>query len=161
MKLGTHSTTGKTVAVKILNKARILQQGMVERVEREIQILNRLGRHPNIAPLYDVIDSPTDTYLVLENLGGGELYDFLAERGQVDESEARHFFRQLIDGIDYCHSKDIVHRDLKLDNIVSCQRASMNLLSTHSLSPLPTPNNSSWMPTTMSRLLISVSVKWC
>jgi len=118
VKLATHTRTGQTVAVKILNKARILQQGMKDRVEREIHILQTLGRHPNIAPLYDVIDSPTDTYLVLENLGGGELYDFLAERGQVDEAETRRFFHQLVEGIEYCHSKDVIHRDLKLDNLL-------------------------------------------
>ena len=77
-----------------------------------------LGRHPNIAPLYDVIDSPTDTYLVLENIGGGELYDYLAEKGRLEEDEARRMFQQLIDGIDYCHSKDVIHRDLKLDNLL-------------------------------------------
>jgi serine/threonine protein kinase len=118
VKLATHINTGQTVAVKIMNKAKILQQGMQQKVEHEIQILRNLGRHPNIAPLYDVVDSPTDTYLVLENLGGGELYDYLAERGRLEEEEARNIFEQLIDGIDYCHSKDIAHRDLKLDNLL-------------------------------------------
>jgi serine/threonine protein kinase len=91
---------------------------MKERVSNEIQILKTLGTHPNIAPLYDVIDSPTDTYLVLENIGGGELYDYLAEKGRLEEDEARRMFQQLIDGIDYCHSKDVIHRDLKLDNLL-------------------------------------------
>lgn len=118
VKLATHINTGHTVAVKIMNKAKIMQQGMQKKVEHEIQVLRNLGRHPNIAPLYDVVDSPTDTYLVLENLGGGELYDYLEERGRLDEEEARNIFEQLIDGIDYCHSKDIVHRDLKLDNLL-------------------------------------------
>lgn len=137
VKLGTHFETGRTVAVKILNKAKILEKGMKEHVAHEIEILKTLGTHPNIAPLYEVIDSPTDTYLVLENIGGGELYDYLAEQGRLEEDEARRLFQQLINGIDYCHSKDIVHRDLKLDNLLLDSHGNLKVadfgLSKHAL----------------------------
>ena len=118
VKQATHAVTGDTVAVKILDKAKMIQQGMKERVEREIQILQTLGRHPHVSYLYEVIESPTETILVLENIGGGELYDFIMETGPLGEAVARRLFQQLVEGIDYCHSRGIVHRDLKPENLL-------------------------------------------
>ena len=56
--------------------------------------------------------------IIMEYLEGGELLKYLEEKGKLDENEAREFFIQLLDAIAYCHKEKIVHRDLKLENIL-------------------------------------------
>jgi serine/threonine-protein kinase HSL1 (negative regulator of Swe1 kinase) len=86
-------------------------------LEREIVIM-RLLRHPNIVRLYDVWENKNDIYLIMENVEGGELFDFLAERGALPEREAVYLFRQLVEALMYCHRMQIFHRDLKPENIL-------------------------------------------
>ena len=80
----------------------------------------KLLEHPNIVKLYDVIEDPkTGTYyLVLELAAGGELFDYIVARGKLKEREARKFFRQIISGVEYCHSNLVIHRDLKPENLL-------------------------------------------
>jgi serine/threonine protein kinase len=105
------------VAVKILNKAKIKQLSMEEKVQREINILH-LCTHPHIIRLYEVIDTPTDIFLVNEYVSGGELFDYIVSKGRLAADEARHFFHQIISGVEYCHFQKIVHRDLKPENLL-------------------------------------------
>mmetsp|Transcript_15120 Transcript_15120/g.28448 ORF Transcript_15120/g.28448 Transcript_15120/m.28448 type:complete len:723 (-) Transcript_15120:60-2228(-) len=117
VKLATHCVTGHKVAVKILNKAKIKQLGMEEKVQREINILH-LCTHPHIIRLYEVIDTPTDIFLVNEYVSGGELFDYIVSKGRLSSDEARNFFHQIISGVEYCHFQKIVHRDLKPENLL-------------------------------------------
>lgn len=117
VKLATHVVTGHKVAVKILNKAKIKQLGMEELVQREINILH-LCAHPRIIRLYEIIDAPTDIFLVNEYVSGGELFDDIVSKGRLSADEARNFFHQIISGVEYCHFQKIVHRDLKLENLL-------------------------------------------
>lgn len=117
MKLATHAVTGHKVAVKILNKAKIKQLGMEEKVQREINILH-LCTHPHIIRLYEVVDTPTDIFLVNEYVSGGELFDYIVSKGRLSADEARNFFHQIISGVEYCHFQKIVHRDLKPENLL-------------------------------------------
>lgn len=117
VKLATHSITGHKVAVKILNKAKIKQLGMEEKVQREINILH-LCTHPHIIRLYEVVDTPTDIFLVNEYVSGGELFDYIVSKGRLSADEARNFFHQIISGVEYCHFQKIVHRDLKPENLL-------------------------------------------
>jgi 5'-AMP-activated protein kinase catalytic alpha subunit len=109
--------TGHKVAVKILNKAKIKQLAMEEKVQREINILH-LCTHPHIIRLYEVIDTPTDIFLVSEYISGGELFDYIVSKGRLSADEARNFFHQIISGVEYCHFQKIVHRDLKPENLL-------------------------------------------
>jgi 5'-AMP-activated protein kinase catalytic alpha subunit len=109
--------TGHKVAVKILNKAKIKQLGMEEKVQREINILH-LCTHPHIIRLYEVIDTPTDIFLVNEYVSGGELFDYIVSKGRLSADEARNFFHQIVSGVEYCHFQKIVHRDLKPENLL-------------------------------------------
>ena len=109
--------TGHKVAVKILNKAKIKQLGMEEKVQREINILH-LCTHPHIIRLYEVVDTPTDIFLVNEYVSGGELFDYIVSKGRLSPDEARNFFHQIISGVEYCHFQKIVHRDLKPENLL-------------------------------------------
>ena len=72
--------------------------------------------HPNIVRFIEVLLTPTDLAIVMEYASGGELFDRVLTNGRMQEDEARYFFQQLISGVDYCHSKGVAHRDLKLEN---------------------------------------------
>eukprot|EP00054_Salpingoeca_dolichothecata_P015374 m.88562 g.88562 ORF g.88562 m.88562 type:complete len:479 (+) comp21462_c0_seq4:232-1668(+) len=90
---------------------------MLGKIKREIQIL-KLFRHPHIIKLYQVISSPTDLFLVMEFVSGGELFDYILEHGKLSENQARHFFQQILSGVHYCHRHRVVHRDLKPENLL-------------------------------------------
>ena len=77
----THVPTGVQVAIKIINKAKIEQKKMDHKVRREIFNLKRF-RHPHIIKLYQVIETATDIYLVMEYIDGGELFDYIVQRGR-------------------------------------------------------------------------------
>ena len=91
---------------------------MEEKVQREINILH-LCTHPHIIRLYEVVDTPTDIFLVNEYVSGGELFDYIVSKGRLSADEARNFFHQIISGVEYCHFQKIVHRDLKPENLLS------------------------------------------
>mmetsp|Transcript_24326 Transcript_24326/g.75086 ORF Transcript_24326/g.75086 Transcript_24326/m.75086 type:complete len:727 (+) Transcript_24326:63-2243(+) len=90
---------------------------MAEKVKREINILQRCT-HPHIIRLYEVIDTPTDIFVVMEYVSNGELFDYIVSKGRLAPDEARHFFHQIISGVEYCHYHQIVHRDLKPENLL-------------------------------------------
>lgn len=116
VKLAVHSVTGHKVAMKIINRKKIINMDMTPRVKREIQYL-KLLRHPHIIKLYEVITTPTDIIMVIE-YAGGELFNYIVEKGKMPEDEARRFFQQIICAIEYCHRHKIVHRDLKPENLL-------------------------------------------
>ena len=117
VKLAHHIVTGLKVAVKILNKGKIKHLEMAEKVRREINIL-KMCTHPHIIRLYEVIDTPSDIFVIMEYVSGGELFDYIVSRGRLPPDEARHFFHQIVSGIEYCHHYKIVHRDLKPENLL-------------------------------------------
>ena len=117
VKLGTHIPTGAKVAIKIINRAKIRSLDMEQKVRREIKIL-RLFDHPHIIRLYEVIDTPTDIFVIMEYVSGGELFDYIVMKGRLAENEARRFFQQILTGIEYCHHHMVVHRDLKPENLL-------------------------------------------
>ncbi|KAI9098802.1 kinase-like domain-containing protein [Phlyctochytrium arcticum] len=116
VKLAVHSHTGHKVALKIINRRRIANMDMVGRVKREIQYL-KLLRHPHIIKLYEVITTPTDIIMVME-YAGGELFNYIVNRGRMSEDDARRFFQQILCAVEYCHRHKIVHRDLKPENVL-------------------------------------------
>jgi len=117
VRLAEHQLTGHKVAIKILNRNRIRQLDMDEKVRREIKIL-KLFYHPHIIRLYEVIYTPGDIYMVMEYVPGGELFDFIVSNGRLAEPRARMLFQQLVSGVEYCHGHMVVHRDLKPENLL-------------------------------------------
>ncbi|KPA80596.1 putative serine/threonine protein kinase [Leptomonas pyrrhocoris] len=117
VKKGRHKQTNEPVAIKILNKQKLRTANMDRKIHREIEIL-QLFSHPSICRLYEVISTPTDMYLIMEYVEGGELYDYIVQKGRVRESEARYIFQQIVCAIEYCHHFRVVHRDLKPENIL-------------------------------------------
>ncbi|KAH6578615.1 hypothetical protein BASA61_000079 [Batrachochytrium salamandrivorans] len=116
VKLAVHSHTGHKVAMKIVNRRKIASLDMVDRLKREVQYL-KLLRHPHIIKLYEVISTPTDIILVME-YAGGELFNYIVDKGKMSESDSRHLFQQLICALEHCHKHKIVHRDLKPENVL-------------------------------------------
>ncbi|OWZ21766.1 5'-AMP-activated protein kinase, catalytic subunit [Phytophthora megakarya] len=117
VKLGLHLLTGEKVAVKILEKKRIVLAADVERVAREIKILKR-NRHQNVIQLYEVIDSPDRIFLIMEHVDGGEMFEYIVSHHRIRETEAAFLFRQIVDGLAYLHSNEVTHRDLKPENLL-------------------------------------------
>ncbi|KAG9509954.1 5'-AMP-activated protein kinase catalytic subunit alpha-2, partial [Fragariocoptes setiger] len=117
VKTARHQQTGHQVAVKILNRAKIKNLDVVGKIRREIQYL-KLFRHPHIIKLYEVISTPTDIFMIMEYVSGGELFDYIVKNGRLEETEARRFFQQIVSGVDYCHRHMVVHRDLKPENLL-------------------------------------------
>lgn len=115
--LATNSTTGEKVAVKIVDKRGITDVEDVERVYRETFILTTL-KHKNIIKLHEVFDTPDSIMLVMEYADGGELLSFVSSRKRLGEHETCMMFHQIVSGVEYCHRAKIIHRDLKLENIL-------------------------------------------
>lgn len=127
VKLAVHRPTGECVAIKILNKAKIVDGADVERVAREIHIL-KLMRHPNIIQLYEIIETPRYLFLVMEYVEGGELFSHIVRKKRVEEAEACRLFHQLINGVEYIGKLGIVHRDLKPENLMLDYRNSLKVV---------------------------------
>ncbi|XP_022647477.1 5'-AMP-activated protein kinase catalytic subunit alpha-2-like isoform X1 [Varroa destructor] len=126
VKTAKHQLTGHKVAVKILNRQKIKNLDVVGKIRREIQNL-KLFRHPHIIKLYQVISTPTDIFMIMEYVSGGELFDYIVKHGKLKESEARRFFQQIISGVDYCHRHMVVHRDLKPENLLLDQALNVKI----------------------------------
>ncbi|ONM39678.1 Protein kinase superfamily protein [Zea mays] len=90
-------------------------------IKREISTM-KLIKHPNVVQLHEVMASRTKIYMVLEFVDGGELFDrIFSDPGMSileGEDEARIYFHQLINAVDYCHSRGVYHRDLKPENLL-------------------------------------------
>ncbi|KAF2119399.1 serine threonine protein kinase SNF1p [Lophiotrema nucula] len=116
VKLAVHQVSGQQVALKIINRKKLVTRDMAGRIEREISYLQLL-RHPHIIKLYTVITTPTEIIMVLE-YAGGELFDYIVQHGKLKEEKARKFFQQIVCAVEYCHRHKIVHRDLKPENLL-------------------------------------------
>ena len=117
VKLAEHVVTGQKVAVKIINKQKMHQMNMHEKLSREINILKVMA-HPHVIRMYELIDSPTELFMVMEYVSGGELFDYIVHKVRLRESESRRLFQQIISGIEFCHSHMVCHRDLKPENLL-------------------------------------------
>nr|CAD1817350.1 unnamed protein product [Ananas comosus var. bracteatus] len=117
VKFARNTETGEPVAIKILDKEKVLKHKMVEQIKREIATM-KLIKHPNVVRIYEVMGSKTKIFIVLEFVTGGELFDKIVNHGRMREDEARRYFQQLINAVDYCHSRGVFHRDLKPENLL-------------------------------------------
>jgi serine/threonine protein kinase len=117
---GVHKRTGFVVAIKALDKGRIKEQRMTEKVNRETNILQLLSDtgNPHVVRLFEFIETESKFYMVMTYCPGGDFFDFLSYRGHVTENEARALFLQILSGVEFCHQHHVVHRDLKPENLL-------------------------------------------
>ncbi|CAL9052532.1 CBL-interacting protein kinase 23-like isoform X2 [Musa acuminata AAA Group] len=111
VKFAKNFETGENVAIKILDKDKILRHKMIDQIKREISTM-KLIQHPNVVRMYD------------------------ARHGRLKEDEARKYFQQLINAVDYCHSRGVFHRDLKPENLL-LDSSGVLKISDFGLSALP------------------------
>uniref|UniRef100_A0A2K6AGI7 Serine/threonine-protein kinase SIK3 n=1 Tax=Mandrillus leucophaeus TaxID=9568 RepID=A0A2K6AGI7_MANLE len=125
VKLARHILTGREVAIKIIDKTQ-LNPSSLQKLFREVRIMKGLN-HPNIVKLFEVIETEKTLYLVMEYASAGEVFDYLVSHGRMKEKEARAKFRQIVSAVHYCHQKNIVHRDLKAENLLLDAEANIKI----------------------------------
>jgi serine/threonine protein kinase len=99
----------------------------------------KMLNHDNVVRLYEVIDTPSELYLVLEYVPGGELFDYLVAHGRMKEKDARRYFRQICSAVNYCHQMRVIHRDLKAENILLDANMNIKVLQLTRLLILDSP----------------------
>uniref|UniRef100_A0A674D111 non-specific serine/threonine protein kinase n=1 Tax=Salmo trutta TaxID=8032 RepID=A0A674D111_SALTR len=105
VKLARHILTGREVAIKIIDKTQLNPTSLQKVKGKTLK-------------LFEVIETEKTLYLVMEYASGGEVFDYLVAHGRMKEKEARAKFRQIVSAVQYCHQKNIVHRDLKAENLL-------------------------------------------
>lgn len=115
VKLATDSLNGKQYAMKIIPRPSLAIKN--SEIDQELSIMHRLC-HPNIAALIDKIETDEAFCVIMELVRGKELFEYVFVKKQLAEAETRHYFRQIVDAIEYMHQQGICHRDLKLENIL-------------------------------------------
>ncbi|XP_058585188.1 SNF-related serine/threonine-protein kinase isoform X1 [Neofelis nebulosa] len=117
VKLARHVFTGEKVAVKVIDKTK-LDTLATGHLFQEVRCM-KLVQHPNIVRLYEVIDTQTKLYLILELGDGGDMFDYIMKHEEgLNEDLAKKYFAQIVHAISYCHKLHVVHRDLKPENVV-------------------------------------------
>ncbi|XP_059360347.1 NUAK family SNF1-like kinase 2 [Carassius carassius] len=109
--------SGNTVAIKSIRKEKIRDEQDLIHIRREIEIMSSLS-HPHIISIHEVFENKDKMVIVMEYASQGDLYDYICDKQHLSESQARLFFRQIVSAVHYCHRNGIVHRDLKLENIL-------------------------------------------
>jgi serine/threonine protein kinase len=115
--LGIHKLTGKYVAIKAIDKNYMKDDFSKKKVFQEVFILKKI-RHSNIIRLLEVFESPKHFLMVMEYAGGGDLLQFVKQRKRLEELDAKYIFKQIVYGLGHCHCRSVLHRDIKLDNIL-------------------------------------------
>ena len=114
--ISLHVASGRLVAIKTFTKKNLKNKHAKNKIKHEIEMLSRL-RHPFITQIYDSFETEKHIFIVMEYICG-DLLGFIRKRGKLSESVTKVIFKQIIEGLKYIHRKKIVHRDIKLDNIL-------------------------------------------
>ncbi|KAJ3165241.1 hypothetical protein HDU88_004326 [Geranomyces variabilis] len=117
VKLAVHRLTDEKVAIKVIDKDSLPDTYSLTHLHREAQIMRMLD-HPNIVQLIEVMETKRELHLVLEYASGGEVLDYIVAHQRLKEPEARKFFHEVVSALKYCHERNIVHRDLKAENLL-------------------------------------------
>ena len=114
--LALHLASGRLVAIKSFNKKKLTTKRAKRKIKTEIEALSKL-RNPFCTQIYDFFETETHILIVMEYVCG-DLLGFIRKRAKISEPTAKIIFKQIIKGLQYIHKKKIVHRDIKLDNVL-------------------------------------------
>lgn len=126
VRLGIHRRTGQKVAVKIINKRRMMHVGLLNKLGREIRAMSGT-RHPHVIYIHELIDTTSTVFIVMEYVEGGELFDYVSHNPRLSEYEAIRLLRQILSAVDFCHNHMICHRDIKPENILLDDKLNVKL----------------------------------
>ena len=123
-----HMPTSLPVAVKVIDKTRMVDPKERDRADREMRVMRQLGGHVAVAQLYECAETPQFLYLFMEHCAGGSLLDHVREHRKLPEHEACVLFQQLLAALQHCHNRGVVHRDIKLENVLLDGRGGLRLI---------------------------------
>lgn len=105
------------VAIKIISKMQAPSDYLKKFLPREVEVVKGL-KHPNLIKFLQAIETTHRVYIIMEYAERGSLLDVIRKEGYIDEARARKWFGQLVDAINYCHERGVVHRDIKCENLL-------------------------------------------
>lgn len=115
--LAVQKVTQSLVAIKSINKQYLNDESSRKKVMQEVYILKKI-RHCHVVQFFETFETEKYILMVMELCGGGDLLNYVRKRRRLKEDLAKYFFKQIVEGLNYIHQKNIVHRDIKLDNIL-------------------------------------------
>ncbi|MFQ6627935.1 hypothetical protein Gotur_007043, partial [Gossypium turneri] len=110
--------TGEAYACKKISKAKLKTDIDIEDVQREVEILRHLPKHPNLVSYKDAFEDEEAVYLVMELCRGGELFDRIVAKGHYTERAAAKVIKTILEIVKVCHEHGVIHRDLKPENFL-------------------------------------------
>lgn len=125
---GLHVVTGEKVAVKVIDKKKAKKDSYVTKNLRREGQIQQMIRHPNITQLLDILETENSYYLVMELCSGGNLMHKIYEKKRLEEHEVRKYIRQLILAVEHLHRAGVVHRDLKIENLLLDENNNIKLI---------------------------------
>ena len=129
VRIGLHKPTNKKVALKIYKKYKLEEPNRRKSVKREIKLMEKM-KHISIVQLFEIIDTQKYVILIMEYVGGGSLHGYLKSKPKrrLEEWDAKRIFKQIIEGLKYCHSRCITHRDIKLENLLLDENSKLKII---------------------------------
>jgi len=113
-----HTLTGRLVAIKSINKEKIKNERQKQKIKQETEIMETLSKSKNIVKIFETYETKKHICIVMEYICAGDLLTYIKKRSKLTEPVAKFIFKQIILGIKHIHDNNIIHRDIKLDNIL-------------------------------------------
>ena len=116
--LSLHVLTGRLVAIKSINKSKLMNEKQRRKIMLETTIMKTLSKSNNVVKIFETYETKKHYCIVMEYICAGDLLSYIKKRGKLTEEVAKFIFKQIVLSLQYIHNHNIVHRDIKLDNIL-------------------------------------------